>query len=50
MLENENYKQVCTITEGPLKKKEIPRDEKEKCERTYADTISTGKLSNEREQ
>ena len=50
MLEDENDKQVRTSTVGPLKKKELPRYEKEKLVPTYADIVSTGKLINEREK
>ena len=37
------------ITGGTLEKNDIPRDEKVKRVRTYPDIVSTGKLSNERE-
>ena len=43
-------KQVRTSTGGLLKKKEIPRDKKGKQVRSYADVVSTGKLSKEREK
>ena len=50
MLEDKNGKQVCTSTGGPLKNKDMPRDEDEKMVHTYADVVSVGKLSNEREK
>ena len=49
MLRDKNDKQVCTSTGEPLKKKEIFRDENLKQVRTYADVVSIGKISNERE-
>ena len=48
MLINENYKQILTSKEGPLKKKGMFRDENEKQVRTYAVAVSTGELSNDR--
>ena len=50
MLEDENNKQVRTITGEKLKKKEIPRDKKEKRLCTYDDVLYTWKLINEREK
>ena len=50
MLEDENDKQVRTRTGGPLKKKYMPRDNKGKRVHTYADVISTGKFSNNRDK
>ena len=50
MLEDKNEKQVRTSTGGPLKNTEMPRDEHGKWVRTYADIVSTGKFSNEREK
>ena len=50
MIEDENEKQVHMSTEGLLKKKEIPRYKEGKQVHTYADVVSTGKLSNEREK
>ena len=48
MTEDENDKHVYMSTGGPLKKKEMPKDERGKRVRTYADVISTWKLSNDR--
>ena len=50
MLREENDKQVRTSTGEPLKKKEMFREGKRKQVRTYADAVSRGKLSNERER
>ena len=47
ILEYENDKQVCMSTEGPLKKKEMPRDEKGKRVRSYYDVVYTCNLGNE---
>ena len=46
MFEDENDKQVRTITGGTLKNKEMPKDKKGKQVRTYADVVSTRKLNN----
>ena len=48
MLRDENDKQVRTITGDPLKKKEMFRGGELKQVHTYADLVSTGKLSNKR--
>ena len=50
IIRDENDKQVLMSTGEPLKKNEIFRDEKRKLVRTYADVVSTGDLSNERER
>ena len=50
MLEDENDKHVRTITGGTLKDKEMPREENRKRVCTYADVVSTGKISDEREK
>ena len=50
VIRSENYKYVRTSTEEALKKKEMFRDKKVKWICTYADRVSTGKLSKERER
>ena len=45
-----NDKQVRMSTGEPLKNEEMFRYEKGKQVRTYADVVSTGELSNERER
>ena len=50
LLEEKNDKQLHTRTGGPLKKKEMPRDEEGRRVHTYAEVLSTRKLSNEREK
>ena len=49
MLEDKNGKQVRKSIGGPLKK-DMLRDKKENQVGTYADVLSTGKLSNDREK
>ena len=49
-IRDENDEQVLMSTQGPLKKKEMLRYEKGKQVRTYEDVVSTGKISNEREE
>ena len=50
MIKEKNKKQLHTSTVNPLKKKEIPKDEKVKRVRTCADLVSTRNIINEREK